>query len=304
LRKSIFFDNLNIINRHNAEFFRVNFSFQLGINKFADLTFAEYTEIYTFNQSMKAHQPKLKEETIKPTKVIFQADSDEDLDELPSAFDWRDRGAVTPVKDQLKCGSCYAMSAIGAIESHHFIRTGQLVSLSEQEIIDCAGEEYNLNQCFGGVEFKVFEYIRDRGGISAQSDYPYTGKFGECRRADKPVNISVKGYGFVQSENSETFKRALVSEGPLTIGVDQTQESFMRYAGGIYFEPNCEENYLTHAVLLVGFGVEDGEEFWVIKNSFGVTWGENGYMRIAMNRGNDCGVKKAAEFPIVEKNSS
>lgn len=218
---------------------------------------------------------------------------------IPLTFDWRDRGALTKVKNQKSCGACYAMATVGAIESHLFIKTGKLTELSEQEIVDCADDSYNSFQCAGGIAFKVFEYVKDKGGLSSMKEYPYDGEAGECRAAGKRVDINVKGYGYVHSNRDENVLMSAVAEiGPIVVSIDIDHESFMRYSTGIYLEDKCTGD-VNHGALLVGYGTENGIDFWIVKNSFGETWGESGYFRIARSLGKDCGITSSPVYPIL-----
>lgn len=271
----------------------------MGINQYADMTFEEYAKLFKVNKTMEENtNKKLVGIKFKPKVIIKPNATAESL--IPSAVDWRDRGAVTRVKDQKLCGSCYAMSTVGALESHNFIQNGKLVELSEQEIIDCAGE-FATFQCAGGVSFRVFEYVQAKG-LSSAAEYPYEAKGGECRASAKKTAINVKGFGYVDSdENEKTLMRAIAEVGPMAISIDIEHESFMRYSSGIYFDKNCSDK-VNHGSLLVGYGSEGGIDYWIVKNSFGESWGENGYVRMARNMGSDCSVKSVALFPVVKKN--
>lgn len=267
----------------------------MGINQFADRTLAEIIEKYKVKEE---DELKIRGLQITP-KVIMDYDNT-DESSIPLSFDWRDRGAVTKVKNQMICGSCYAFSALGSIEGQHFIQNGKLIELSEQDIIDCAGD-YGGFGCEGGIPSSVFDYVTNKG-ISLTSDYPYEGKKGDCRTSKNKVEINLKGFGILKANNNEkNLMRAVAEIGPLDVGFDAEHESFMRYAGGIYFEKNCS-NDLNHGMLLVGYGSENGIDFWILKNSYDVTWGEAGFIRVARNLGNDCGVKLYMLFPVIKKN--
>lgn len=271
----------------------------MGINQFADKTFEEFSNMYTLNETMKQRAGvESKGIKFKPKRIIGLEDDDK-FTKIPPSFDWRDRGAVTRVKNQKSCGACFAMSTIGALESQFFIKTGKLVELSEQEIVDCP-VKYHSWGCAGGIAFRVFDYVTDKGGISSSADYPFEGKVGECRESSNKVKINMKGYGLVIAGNDgKKLLEAVATVGPIVVSMDIDHESFMRYSSGIYFEEDCTEK-VNHGALLVGYGSEDGTDYWIIKNSFGETWGEAGYMRIARNRGNDCDVSASPLFPILK----
>lgn len=264
----------------------------MGINRLADMTFDEYSNMYTPNDSVKELAKELAE-GIKFTPMILYKGGKL---KAPDAFDWRDKGAVTAVKDQSICGSCYAMATVAAIESYFFTESGKLVELSEQEIVDCAGLTYNSFGCAGGAAFRVFDYIKDHG-ISSTLDYPYEAKEGKCRSAEQKEKIPLKGYGFViANDDEEVLAKALVKFGPLVVSIDIDHESFQRYSSGVYYEPACTEK-VNHGALLVGYT----KDYWIVKNSLGEKWGEKGYINIARNRGNACSIGIAPLFPILRE---
>lgn len=272
----------------------------MGINQFADWTFTEFSKMFTPNETITAKvKDKAKDllEAFQP-KVIYRFGLKNKL--IPSSFDWRNRGAVTKVKDQKTCGSCYAMATVAAIESQLFIRTGKLIELSEQEIVDCAGDAYNSFQCAGGVAFKVFDYVKDKGGLSSMEDYPYDNDAKECRLPEKKVDIRVKGYGYVSSGDDSILMRAVSEVGPIVVSLDIDNESFMRYSSGIYVGINCTK-LVNHGALLVGFGTENGIDYWIVKNSFGETWGESGFFRIARGEEKDCSIDVIPIYPILHE---
>lgn len=299
LRKSIFFDTLHTITSHNVKYKLKMTSFRIGLNQVADKTFKEFLEMNPLNETMKqimeAELEKLEFNPYENFNFSFPAG---EADELPKSFDWREFGAVSRVKDQQECSACYAMAAIGALESQIFIRTRKLLDLSEQEVVDCA-RNYSNFQCHTGVSFRVFDFIKDRGALSSTVDYPYEGRPGECRAEARRMKIELKGFGSVDdysSSSDETIMHALMMKGPLVVGLGVAHETFMRYVSGIYSEPACPPRP-NHAGLLVGFGSENGEDFWIIKNSWGETWGELGFMRLSRNL--TCQFSSTAIYPIL-----
>lgn len=296
-RKDIFWKNLETIAHHNFKFRRGQSTFKMGINKFTDMTFREYSNMYKANETTQ----KIGEQ-ISETISFIPASSYDKLRnesfECPSSFDWRQKGVVTAVKDQKYCGSCYAMSVLASVESQLFIKTGKLIQLSDQEIIDCASD-FGTFQCEGGVAFAVFDYIKENGGISSAADYPYEAKAGECRRSEKEkVKIDMKGYGFMMKDGDDVLMSAVAELGPIMISIDTDHESFMHYASGVYYDEKCTTE-VNHGAVVVGYGSEDGEDFWIVKNSFGEKWGESGYVRIIRGRGKDCSVADVPMFPIL-----
>lgn len=221
--------------------------------------------------------------------------------ELPDSVDWRDKEAVTEVKDQNRCSSCYAFAAIASVESHHFLKTGHLLALSEQNIIDCS-ESYGNHGCHGGLSKKAFKFIRDHG-IYTEELYPYYGhQHIYCKFAGKKPNVTVHGFARIPSGNEEELQKALAIHGPITVSIDAKHHSFRHYDGGVWHEPNCgsTKHDLHHAVLLVGFGTDEYErDYYILKNSWGTSWGEDGYFRMSRNHMNHCGIATRATYPII-----
>ncbi|XP_027331497.1 cysteine proteinase 15A-like [Abrus precatorius] len=257
-----------------------------GITKFSDLTPAEFRRQFLGLKPLRlpAHAQKA---PILPTH------------DLPNNFDWRDKGAVTNVKDQGSCGSCWAFSATGALEGAHYLATSELVSLSEQQLVDCDHvcdpEEYGACDagCNGGLMNNAFEYIFQSGGIQREKDYPYTGRDrGPCKFDKSKIAASVSNYSVV-SLDEDQIAANLVKNGPLAVAINAV---FMQtYIGGVSCPYICGK-HLDHGVLLVGYG-EGGyapirfkeKPYWIIKNSWGESWGDNGYYKICRGR-NVCGV--------------
>ncbi|KAI6688296.1 hypothetical protein NL676_025124 [Syzygium grande] len=220
-------------------------------------------------------------------------------DDLPTEFDWRDLGAVTGVKDQGACGSCWSFSTTGALEGAHFLATGELVSLSEQQLVDCDHEcdpeEYDAcdSGCSGGLMTTAFEYTLKVGGLEREEDYPYTGTDrGSCNFDKSKIAASVSNFSVI-SLDEEQIAANLVKNGPLAVGINAVY--MQTYIGGVSCPYICGK-HLDHGVLLVGYGSAGyapirfkEKPYWIIKNSWGENWGENGYYKICRGR-NICGV--------------
>uniref|UniRef100_A0A3B1K8D0 Cathepsin L.1 n=1 Tax=Astyanax mexicanus TaxID=7994 RepID=A0A3B1K8D0_ASTMX len=246
-------------------------SYRLGMNIFADMDDQEYQAMFasclrSFNRT-KTHPA---------ASFHRQADAAS----LPKAVNWKDKGYVTPVKDQLKCGSCWAFSATGALEGQIFKKTGKLVSLSEQQLVDCSWVEGN-NGCEGGTVEMALEYVKDKG-LQTEESYPYTEKEGKCRFNKEKV-----------------YATSVATEGPISADIDVSRITFRLYDSGVYDDPFCSSSSLNHAVLVVGYDVTvNGQKYWLVKNSWGVAWGEKGYIKMARNK-NMCGIASNAVYPVV-----
>nr|VZI44805.1 unnamed protein product [Spirometra erinaceieuropaei] len=238
----------------------------MGINEFSDLNLEEFRTRLGYNASLHLKGGDL------PHYLYIAPPLDTPL---PESHDWRGHGLVTPVKNQGRCGSCWAFSSTGAIEGQLKRKSGQLISLSEQQLVDCSTKYNNLG-CNGGLMNNAFEYVQDAGGIQREVDYPYVSgetesQNDQCSFEKSKAVATVTGFVDVDSGDEEKLRRALYFHGPISIAIDAGRESFMSYHSGIYDDPNCQNaaDELNHAVLLVGYGVEKGIPYWLVKNSWG-----------------------------------
>jgi len=289
VRHAIWKDNFRRINEHNAKSNGVlgGPSLRLGMNHFGDLTNTEFRETMNGYFHKKGGE-RYGSTFLTPHNV-----------KLPEAVDWRREGYVTPVKNQGQCGSCWSFSTTGALEGQHFRKTGKLVSLSEQNLVDCS-TSYGNHGCNGGLMDNAFKYIEQNGGLDTEDSYPYTGQEGECHY--NKTNVGAKDTGFVDVEpgNEQALKEAVGTVGPVSVAIDASHFSFQFYKGGVYNEPQCSPDKLDHGVLVVGYGTqnEDGD-YWIVKNSWGPQWGLQGYVRMSRNKDNQCGIASAASYPLV-----
>ncbi|KAK2845069.1 hypothetical protein Q5P01_011728 [Channa striata] len=216
---------------------------------------------------------------------------------LPKSIDYREKGLVTRVKDQGHCGSCWAFSAAGALEGQLANKTGRLLDLSPQNLLDCVPGN---NTCLGGHMTDAFMYVQQHGGISSEEDYPYTGQMQKCSYKPSARAAQCRGYELIPEGDECALAKALNEVGPLSVSISTGNTKFLFYKSGIYYNPKCDENELNHAMLLVGYGeTAEGEKYWTLKNSHGESWGEKGYMRMARTHENHCGIASDASYPLM-----
>jgi C1A family cysteine protease len=282
-RFQIFGANLRTILAHNLDT-RQNFT--MGVNQFTDLTAEEFREKYVGG--------------LKSVVGSYGCKSfSSSASGAPVVIDWRTKGAVSTVKDQGQCGSCWTFSATGAVEGAWAISTGKLVDLSEQQLVDCAtGVAYGSHGCSGGQMEGAFKYIVGHGQCLL-SEYPYTAIDGACQKCVAVAHVSscsdVK-------PNDQISLKAAVAQQPVAIAIEADTRYFQSYSGGVLTSASCGTN-LDHGVLIVGYGNEKGQDYWLVKNSWGTTWGDNGYVKIARTESiNDtgiCGIAMDPSFPSI-----
>lgn len=195
--------------------------------------------------------------------------------DLPESVNWRESNAISAVKDQAHCGACYIFATLSAIESHYFLKSDRMLSLSEQNIIDCS-KSYGNHGCHGGDPRSTMRYIRDHGAYTEKS-YPYVGydNHQQCKLGAIKSNVNVKGFVSIPRGDEEELQKALAINGPIAVAIDARSYSFHHYKEGIWHDPYCSKDRLTHAVLLVGFGKDEYDrEYYILKNSYGESWGE------------------------------
>ncbi|KAL2328032.1 hypothetical protein Fmac_021459 [Flemingia macrophylla] len=281
----IFKDNVELIDSFNAAGIK---PYKLSINQFADQTNQEFVAFR--NGLKKSHGLRITKQT--PFKY-------ENVTDVPTAVDWRQKGAVTPIKDQGVCGSCWAFSTVASTEGIYQITTGNLVSLSEEELVDCDTVD---DGCNGGLMEDGFEFIIKNGGITTEANYPYTsynGSSGTCNKKEEASHVAqIKGYEEVPANSEEALQKAVANQ-PVSVSIDAGGDAFQFYSSGV-FTGECGTQ-LDHGVTAVGYGsTGNGTKYWIVKNSWGTDWGEEGYIR--MERGIDakeglCGIAMDASFP-------
>ncbi|CAL5018208.1 unnamed protein product [Urochloa decumbens] len=282
-RFELFKANVKFIESFNAA---GNRKFWLGINQFADLTNDEFRATKT-NKGFNPNAVKV------PTGFRYANVSP---DALPATVDWRTKGAVTPIKDQGQCGCCWAFSAVAAMEGIVKISTGKLISLSEQELVDCDvhGEDQGCN---GGEMDDAFKFIIKNGGLTTESNYPYSAQDGQCKAGSNSA-ATIKGYEDVPANDEAALMKAVANQ-PVSVAVDGGDMTFQFYSGGV-MTGSCGTD-LDHGIAAIGYGkASDGTKYWLLKNSWGTTWGENGFLRmekdISDKRGM-CGLAMQPSYP-------
>ncbi|KAK6183415.1 hypothetical protein SNE40_010903 [Patella caerulea] len=288
-RRSIWEANVDYINEHNKRADEGQYTFWLAVNQFADMTNKEFAS--TMNVNMMTSEGSGEENN------EFK---DVDIGSLPTEVDWRTKGYVTPVINQLQCGSCWAFSALGSLEGQHFKQTGELVPLSAQNLIDCSQMEGNYG-CNGGLMDNSFKYIKMNNGVDSAAAYPYTGQDGtKCLFKRENVGATLKSYVDIPKGSELDLQKAVAMVGPISVGINNEHQSYRFYKKGVYYEPSCNPNQLDHANLVTGYGVTaNGTEYWMVKESWSTAWGMDGYIMMSRNRNNNCGIASTASYPIV-----
>jgi cathepsin L len=258
---------------------------RLGLNFLADLSNEEYQQIY-LGTKIDASDRLLRAAPFVPTTP------------LAATVDWRTKGAVTGVKNQGQCGSCWSFSTTGSVEGSYFLKSGKLVSLSEQNLVDCS-KSYGNQGCNGGLMDNAFRYIIANHGIDTEASYPYTAKDGTCHFSAANVGATITSYKDV-SAGSESALQTAVNSQPVSVAIDASKNSFQLYKSGVYYEASCSSSRLDHGVLAVGYGTDDssGAAYWIVKNSWGTSWGQSGYILMSRNRSNNCGIATQSSYPI------
>ncbi|XP_041675627.1 procathepsin L-like [Drosophila eugracilis] len=293
-REGIFAATKNLVDAGNQAFVNGIFTFHMAVNAFADLTREEFIKKYTGrirSSESDAHT------AVSNKKVDFLDDSP-----APDSFDWREKGGVSAVKNQLTCGACWAFATTGAIEGHTFAATGTLPDLSEQNLIDCGPrEDFGLNGCKGGFQEAALCWISEnQKGVSQAESYPYVNSKESCKFQPNELGAHVSGFGVVPPGDEEVLKRVVATLGPVACSVS-VSNSLQFYGSGIFNDEKCNELDLAHSILVVGYGSENGKDYWIVKNSWDTTWGEKGYFRIRRGK-NLCKIADECSYPVV-KNS-
>ena len=285
-RMSVYSANVARIEAHNAG----NHSWTMAVNKFADLTADEFAARYVGGLKKGSKSRSLRATNYAPLNTTAN----------PTSVDWEAKGAVTPIKNQEQCGSCWAFSTTGSVEGAWFIAKGNLPSLSEQQLVDCSTAEGNQG-CNGGLMDYAFQYIIDNKGITTEAAYPYTATGpNTCEAAGKPVAATLSGFKDV-TPNSEVALETAIVQQPVSVAVEADQSVFQFYSGGV-MDSACGTQ-LDHGVLAVGYGTDAGKEYYKVKNSWGADWGMKGYILLGrgakFNPSGQCGIQMQPSYPVV-----
>ena len=275
-------ENRKYIEQHNAE----NHDFTLELNTFADLSWENRSEHADYNHRMA------RKRFLTPTQSDM---TDEEKCTLPEAIDWRTKGVVTPVKNQGQCGSCWSFSSTGAMEGQYALKKGKLLSFSESQIVDCDTAD---SGCGGGLSTDAFAYVI-ANGIESEQSYPYVPLDEKCAYNKFKVAAQFRNYTTVTG-GEIGLQKAVATVGPISVAIDASSSLFQLYKDGVFFDPSCSQTELDHAVLVVGYGTTtNGTDYWLVKNSWGATWGDNGYIKMARNHNNNCGIATQPSYPEV-----
>ncbi|XP_015783352.1 cathepsin L1 [Tetranychus urticae] len=286
-RRSVFAQKMELIKAHNERANNGEFTYRKGINKFSDLTTEEFKAKYL---GFKATARRIAPFIYKVNKTV----------KAPTLVDWRTKGIVSEVKEQQECGACWAFSAIAAIEAANAQKTGKLVVLSEQNVLDCSWK-YGDQGCGGGYMDDAFLYVKDNNGVDTEKSYPYISGDGQdyhtCRYNESNKGASIASFVDIPEGDEEALLSA-VSEHVVAVAIDVGP--LHDYEAGILNTNECSSDPkdLSHAVAVVGYGSENGIPFWIVRNSWGQDFGESGYFRLYRGS-NMCGIANLASYPIV-----
>jgi len=268
----------------------------LRLSKFSDMTSGE------FKSYAKCHLPKSARPTTgKDPKECWDFDpriTHQIVRDPPASIDWRTKGAVTPVKDQGQCGSCWSFATTGTLEASNFLKWGTLTSLSEQNLIDCSGTCCYNTGCDGGRVDWAIEYVVQNNGIDTEQSYPYQAQDGTCNFQSNNVGGNASHCITLATGDENALMTAVGTIGPVAVAIS-VDDAWANYKTGVYSSDSCPNgaDQLDHAVLVVGYGTEGGQDYWLVKNSWGASWGDSGFIKMRRNYNNMCGIATDAVYP-------
>lgn len=281
-----FSSNLGKIYKHNKK----QLNYTLGVNEFTDMT----------AETFKKHHAGCTRKRLKKVGFYMTQNNCYNFQPtnkiLPDFVDWRENDVVTPVKNQGHCGSCWSFSATGAMEGAWALKTGNLVSLSEQQLVDCS-QSYGNNGCNGGMMDDAFKYAMDKG-MCTEKENPYTATNGTCNNCSPVVSVA---HCVDVTPNNQLHLKEAVARGPVSVAIEADTSVFQMYSGGVVTSDKCGQE-LDHGVLVVGYGEENGVLYWLVKNSWGEQWGVGGYVKIERTENTDdpgiCGIAMQPSYPV------
>ncbi|XP_060582685.1 procathepsin L-like [Ruditapes philippinarum] len=288
LRRAIWESNIKYIQQHNLEADRGLHTYILGMNEYGDMT----------NKEFVAMMNGFKQNVSRSVCSKFTPPLNVNLGDLPDSVDWRQKGYVTEIKNQGQCGSCWSFSATGSLEGQNFKKTGKLVSLSEKNLMDCSKPEGNKG-CEGGLMDQAFAYVIKNKGIDTEESYPYKPRNGKCEFKEADIGAVEVSCMDIKMGSEDDLQAAVATVGPISVGIDASHPSFQMYRSGVYSERRCSSKKLDHGVLAVGYGTEGSDDYWLVKNSWGKSWGQEGYIMMSRNKDNQCGIATQASFPTM-----
>ncbi|XP_068143816.1 cathepsin L-like [Drosophila tropicalis] len=290
LHENVFAARKNLVDAGNKAFSQGTSTYKLAVNAFSDLTNAEFLSQLTGLR--KSNQGESKVAASRQSALVQPGGN------IPDAFDWRQQGGVTSVKYQGTCGSCWAFATTGAIEGHVFRKTGTLPNLSEQNLVDCGSLDFGLNGCDGGYQEYAMAFINEKQrGISKSDVYPYIDNKETCKYTNSLSGAQITGFASIPPKDEALMKKVIATLGPLACSLNGL-ESLLLYKSGIYADEKCNDDEPNHSVLVVGYGSEKGQDYWIVKNSWDKNWGEDGYFRLPRGK-NFCGIALECSYPIV-----
>ncbi|XP_023168547.1 cathepsin L1 [Drosophila hydei] len=277
-------ENHQIVNEHNKDYDSGKSSFRLTTNTMADMSTDSY---------LKGFLRLLRSPLISPSDNMADIVGSALMDNVPDSLDWRKKGFVTPSYNQQSCGSCYAFSIAQSIEGQVFKRTGRILPLSEQQIVDCSISHGNQG-CTGGSLRNTLRYLQATGGLMRSVDYKYASKKGACQFVSELAVVNVTSWAILPANDEKAIQAAVAHIGPVAVSINATPKTFQLYSDGIYDDVTCTSSSVNHAMLLIGYE----KDYWILKNWWGEMWGESGYMRIRKGI-NLCGIANYAAYAIV-----
>ncbi|XP_060652823.1 cathepsin L-like [Drosophila nasuta] len=284
LRYYIFQTNREIMKLHNERFAAGKETFKMGVNQFSDLLTEEFEKLILSDYNMTQEDDKDADYLVYDPPANLR---------IPPSIDWRTKGAVTEVKNQKHCGSCWAFAAVATLEGQHFLKTGRLVALSEQNLVDCSTSD---NGCHYGSKQSALIYVKKNHGLDTEESYRYKAKQMHCQFKRSHIGATVKDIVYVKKNSESALAAAVATKGPVAVSVDATH--MHHYKSGVLRKP-CHK-LTNHAVTVVGYGKDKHlGKYWLIKNSWGSNIGEHGYVRMARDDNNLCHIASSALYPLV-----